>query len=213
MFLVMSQYVQSIRNQASGREVETPLSEFFSPERSGTQLLATGDTEMLPLLSLMAQSDESRVPITWGASTGQVFVHWIPRVAWPGKPRSGDELLTSSLLVDPSFGDAPRQYSPLANFYLDFRFLGCFVGMLFIGLVARLQWAYLRCDFANPSAQYFYALLFPFWISFLRGSLNEIVPRATVLLVPALLLLYFSSGAHSGNPLRFQRQLVRGRNA
>jgi len=161
---------------------------------------------------VLGGADESRVPITWGASTGQVFVHWIPRVAWPGKPRSGDELLTSSLLVDPSFGFAPRAYSPLANFYLDFRFLGCFVGMFVVGLLARLQWAYLRYDLANPSAQYLYALWFPFWISLLRGSINDFAPRMAVLLVPALLLLHFSSAPRVGNSRRFQRQLVPGRN-
>jgi hypothetical protein len=146
-----------------------------------------GDTEMPNLLALEVLKVPSSIPFQNGAATGEVFLQPVPRQLWPAKPRSGDELLTQQLFVDPRLNTASRQYTPMANFYLDFGFVGVLIGMGLLGLGARVLYEYMRANLTNGSVQLLYAATLPFLFPLLRGSINDAAGRL-VFIVPPLLL-------------------------
>jgi oligosaccharide repeat unit polymerase len=150
------------------------------------------DTEMAALLALETQTVPSPIPHTYGTATAHVFVHPIPRLLWEGKPRPGDEILTRELFFEPRINFAPRQYSPLANFYMDFGYAGVFAGMAVLGLLARTHYAYFTLNATNPAVQIFYAATLPFWVVMLRGSISDTSARLFFVIPPLLFGFYLA---------------------
>jgi O-antigen/teichoic acid export membrane protein len=187
-------------------------SSLFRPDEGARRLLETGDTEMAPLLAIMISNVPDRFPYMDGAATGELFVHWVPRALWPGKPRQGDEVLTRKLFHDTGISQAPRQFSPLANFYLDLGLLGGFVGMAFIGMLARAHYEYFRRHFRQSSVQLFYAATFPFWINLFRGNLTATAGGLVFVIPPLILGMYLARG-HAPRRKRTRELAAAGRGA
>lgn len=158
-----------------------------------------GDTEMPDLLSLVVLQVPAVIPFQHGAATAQVFVQAVPRQFWPSKPRPGDEMFTQRLFIDPGLNPTSRQYTPLANFYIDFGYIGALIGMLLIGLAARTHYEYLRANEDNPGVQLFYASTVFFWIVLFRGSIGDVSGRLFWVVPPLLLgMLLAKSGIGRG---------------
>ena len=181
------------------------------PDRGVKQLLETGDTEMAPLLAIITDA----VPATYehmrGAATGEVFVHWVPRSLWPTKPRQGDDVMTRRLFVEPGISIAPRQYTPMANFYLDFGLLGVGVGMFMLGVIGRAHYAYFCAHARSATNQMLYAATLPFWIVLLRGNITDTVSRLFFIVPPLLLGIYLARPRQQGFAGMIQTPAATGR--
>jgi len=154
------------------------------------------DTEMASLLSLEGQTVPSKIPYQHGAATGEVLVHPIPRLLWHQKPRPGDEILTQAYFGNSRLRLVPRQYSPLADFYLDFGYPSVLLGMLLLGILARLHWDWFRLHLGSTAALVFFAATLPFWIVLLRGSIADTAGRLLFVIPPILIALYFARERH-----------------
>jgi hypothetical protein len=189
-----------IRNASSRQQVGTVgiVGIFVQrPLLAPAALILGPDTEMASLLALEAEVVPSKIPFQYGAATGEVLVHPIPRVLWHGKPYPGDEVLTHKLFTDPSIRSAPRQYSPMADYYLDFSYPGVLAGMLLLGILARVHYEYFCRHLARTSMQVFYAATLPFWLVLLRGSIADTAGRLLFVLPPLLLVLYLAQRKRS----------------
>jgi O-antigen/teichoic acid export membrane protein len=164
------------------------------PDEGVRRLLESGDTEMAPLLAITASKVPHTYPYMDGAATGEIFVHWIPRALWPAKPRQGDEVLARRLFYATGISNAPRQFSPLGNFYLDLGLVGGFLGMMFLGMLARAHYEYFRHHSRNASVQLLYAATLPFWIVLLRGNMTDTAGRLVFIVAPLLLGIYLGRG-------------------
>jgi O-antigen/teichoic acid export membrane protein len=160
------------------------------PDRAMSSTLQSGDTEMAPLMALLVSKVPSDLPYFDGRATGELLVHWVPRALWHAKPRQGDEVFTRRLIIDRRISAAPRQYSPLANFYLDFGVVGVMVGMALLGVLGRTHYEYFSRHRRHSSTQLFYAASFPFWIVLLRGNITDTAGRLLFVLPPLLLGLW-----------------------
>jgi len=150
------------------------------------------DTEMASLLSLETMVVPYQIPFQHGGATGEVFVHAVPRQLWADKPRPGDELLTRRYFIEPGLTASSRQYTPLADFYLDFGYMGGFLGMALLGVSARAHWEYFVKNASVPGVQLFYAATLPFWIVLMRGSIADTLGRLAFVVPPILLGLYLT---------------------
>jgi oligosaccharide repeat unit polymerase len=157
-----------------------------------SRFILGGDTEMPNLLALEVLKVPTNIPFQNGGATAEVFVQPIPRQFWTSKPRSGDEILTQVLFVQPNINYAPRQYTPMANFYLDFGYVGVLVGMGLLGLLGRVFFEYLRANPGNPSVHLLYAAALPFIVPLLRGSIGDAAGRLVFIVPPLLLGIYLA---------------------
>jgi oligosaccharide repeat unit polymerase len=164
-----------------------------SPTRSSSAILRSGDTEMVALLSLVKQTVPTTIDYRYGTATGELFVRYVPRRLWKDKPRAGDEIFTRTVLSNSYFGGAPRQYTPLANFYLDFGYVGILIGMAMLGLLARAHFELLFVNSEAATRQLLYAATFPLWLPLLRGSLADAAGRLFFVLPPILTILFIST--------------------
>jgi hypothetical protein len=150
------------------------------------------DTEMASLLSLETMVVPYQIPFQNGAATGEVFVHAVPRQLWADKPRPGDELLTRRYFIETGLTASPRQYSPLADFYLDFGYIGGLLGMALLGVSARAHWEYFVKNASQGGVQLLFAATLPFWIVLMRGSVADTLGRLAFVVPPILLGLYLT---------------------
>jgi len=176
------------------------LSQNFTRLGDGwTRFVLGGDTEMPNLLALEVMKVPSIIPFMDGAATGQVLVQPIPRQFWPSKPRSGDEVLTRTLFVETNLNAASRQYTPMANFYLDFGYIGVLFGMAFLGILMRVFYEYFRINSASGSVQLIYAAALPFLFALLRGSIADVSGRLVFILPPLVLGVYLARQQRSSH--------------
>jgi hypothetical protein len=177
------------------------LQSVTEPQEAWDTFLGGGDTEMASLLALEVQQVPSQIPFQHGAATGEILIHPIPRMLWNDKPRPGDEILARTLFVERGINLAPRQFSPIGNFYLDFGFIGAALGMIVLGAVAHTHYEYFRLNSANPAVQVVYAATLPFWIVLLRGSVTDTAGRLLFVLPPLLLGLYMARSTGEASAL------------
>jgi hypothetical protein len=181
------------------------------PGDSVLSVVQGGDSEMVALLSLIKEKVPNELPFRSGAATGELFVHYVPRKVWKGKPRAGDEVFTQEVLANPYFAHAPRQYTPLANFYLDFGYVGVLVGMTMLGMLGRFHVEAVGRNQSGAVHQLLFAATFPLWIPLLRGSLTDTAGRLFFVLPPLLVILFLSTRhASRREPLRTRRAAQQG---
>jgi hypothetical protein len=181
------------------------------PGESVLSVLQGGDSEMVALLAIINEKVPNELPFRFGTATGELFVHYVPRQVWKSKPRAGDEVFTQEVLANPYFAQAPRQYTPLANFYLDFGYFGVLVGMMMLGMLARFHFEALGRNQSGAARQLLFAATLPLWIPLLRGSLTDTAGRLFFVLPPLLMIFFVSTRyASRHEPERTRRGVHQG---
>lgn len=114
-------------------------------------LRATGSRfDALGITSVIVRDTPDRVPFQGGWSIGYVFVAYIPRVLWPGKPKISvlGQWITSNYGPGPHITSATAP-SWVGEFYMNFGFPGIILGCMTLGILYRfIQNFLLR---ANPT--------------------------------------------------------------
>jgi hypothetical protein len=101
-------------------------------EAAGQRLNALGTT------TVIVRDTPSRVPYQGGWSIGYIFISYIPRVLWAGKPET-----TIGQWVTDTYGSGPRIRSNtgaswIGELYFNFSYPGVIFGMLLLGIWFRL---------------------------------------------------------------------------
>jgi hypothetical protein len=125
-----------------------------------------------------------------------VFLHWIPRAWWPGKPIDG-------MLVDMSFTNG----APYDPGFIGFLFLdGGYVWMLVSCALAGGAIYWMDKKVSEMKDGYFRCCLYGIFIvnSLLlpRGCLHFQVYAILAMVIPCLALSFYSDGTHVGTSRR-----------
>ena len=110
-----------------------------APRQVLNPLVRGPDAEMAPALAgaLIVVPEEFGYRFG-GATVGDLVIRPIPRELWPGKPEIPGRQVTAAVWpVARETGAFDPAFTPLLFFYWDFGIPGAFVGMAFIGVVAR----------------------------------------------------------------------------
>jgi hypothetical protein len=108
--------------------------------------------DALSIESVIVRDAGTRVPFQHGWSLGYIFLAYIPRVVWPGKPP-----MTIGEWVTDHFGSGPMIESAtgpswVGEFYFNFGWAGVVVGMALLGVWFRwLHECFLNASAAIPS--------------------------------------------------------------
>jgi hypothetical protein len=119
----------------------------------GEGLRATGNRlDALAITSVIARDAGERVPFQGGWSIGYVFLSYVPRVIWPGKPATTiGEWVTIHYGSGP-FVDSATGPSWVGELYFNFGWAGVVLGMALLGAWFRwLHEAFLGPRAAIPS--------------------------------------------------------------
>jgi hypothetical protein len=116
-------------------------------------LVATGSRlDALGITSIIVRDAGTRVPYQYGWSLGYIFISYVPRILWPGKPWT-----TIGGWVTDHFGSGPMIQSAtgpswIGEFYFNFGWAGVVIGMALLGAWFRwLQEAFLGVDATIPA--------------------------------------------------------------
>lgn len=126
-------------------------------------------------LALIIYNVPRKVGFTLGREIGVVFVAFIPRVVWAGKPIINFGTHFQQRIVDsphvPQYGVAPTLPG---EFYWDFGILGVIVGMVLMGILWRTIYEYLILPEDNLSAILVVGVMFPMFFSQVEQSLVDL---------------------------------------
>lgn len=127
----------------------------------------------------------SRHDFLWGTSFLYVVYQPIPRALWPSKPPSPQQEI-----VRTSFGsDDPVKsgvaFPNIAEFYVNFGFVGIVVCMFIFGAFMRVVYEYMRIHNDNTWALIGYAVALPFFVQLIsRGYFVQTFTESAFLLGP-----------------------------
>jgi hypothetical protein len=127
----------------------------------------------------------------------------VPDQFWPGKPQTADIEIYSYLFPEQAkFTKAGTAPSMFGGFYYDSGFLGLIVGALLVGILARLLFEYLRANPGSAGVRLLYAASLPLFVILLRGNPTDTFARASYLVLPIVVGLWFASARLGGSPSR-----------
>lgn len=115
-------------------------------QASGSRINALG------VATVIIRDTPSRVPYQGGWSIGYIFLAYIPRILWPGKPT-----ISIGQWVTDTYGPGPHIRSNtgaswIGELYFNFGYPGVLIGMLILGLWFRvLQEHFFRPDATIPA--------------------------------------------------------------
>lgn len=118
----------------------------YGLQASGSRVNALG------VATVIVRDTPSRVPYQGGWTIGYIFLSYIPRALWPGKP-----ITTIGQWVTDNYGAGPQIRSNtgaswIGEFYLNFGYPGVIFGMLILGIWFRLlQEHFFRPDATIPA--------------------------------------------------------------
>jgi hypothetical protein len=149
-------------------------------EAAGKRLSALG------VLSVIVRDTPSRVPYQGGWTIGYSFLGFIPRVLWPGKPRT-----TQGQWVTDNYGGGPRIRSNTGaswpgEFFFNFGYPGVIFGMFILGIWFRLlQEHFFSADATIPALLLSAAIVYTTARS-VGGGLTAPIAGAVFNLIPIL---------------------------
>jgi hypothetical protein len=137
--------------------------EFGEYFRQGLQMTSRRFTG-LGILSTIVRDTPDRVPYQMGWSIGYIFLSYVPRILWPGKPET-----TIGQWVTDHYGGGPfiRTHTGptwIGELYFNFGWIGVVVGMAVFGIYFRILHETLFTPDANIPARWLGVLLL--WATF-----------------------------------------------
>lgn len=95
--------------------------------------------DALGILTVIIRDTPDRVPFQGGWTIGYVFISFIPRLIWPGKPPIGiGQWVTDNYVSEGGLIASQTGCTWIGEFYMNFGMMGVVVGMLVIGMYFRL---------------------------------------------------------------------------
>lgn len=136
------------------------------------------------------------LPFMWGRSFVDIFVYWIPRALWEGKPHSFGLVFPSLYMPDKQWGTLTYASASLpGELYLDFHLPGILVGCLLLGAALRACFALAR---RGPGAMLVYGYVFLSGIHMVEGCVASKLETFSTHLLPALVAVFLLARATRG---------------
>jgi hypothetical protein len=145
-------------------------------------LSALGEFVALDSFSAIIAAGPKEFPFRYGTTYLDSLLFAIPRVMWPGKPRSfsyeiGRHLLRTDNFIPPGY---------IGELYINFYVPGILLGMYLMGLLLRMA---LSCTLSgDPVALTAYSALAPYLVIFMG---RDFIGAGPLVLIPAALMLPF----------------------
>jgi hypothetical protein len=109
--------------------------DFGNYVKAGVQ--ATGKRlDLLGIVSVIVRDTPERVPFQGGWTIGNIFISFIPRILWPGKPEITFGRWVTANYVGPSTSSTGSSW--VGELYFSFGFPGVVLGMLIVGIYFRI---------------------------------------------------------------------------
>lgn len=103
--------------------------------KSGIQ--ATGlRLDLLGIVSVIVRDTPDRVPYQGGWTIGNIFISFIPRVFWPGKPDITFGRWVTQNYIGPSMSSTGSSW--VGELFFNFGYAGVIFGMLIVGIYFRM---------------------------------------------------------------------------
>lgn len=145
-------------------------------------LMTTVRFDSLSIASKIIRDTPERVPFQNGRTIGYIFISYIPRVLWPGKP----EITVGQWVTDNYTGVGIRSNtgpSWIGEFYFNYGLPGVIIGMFLLGIYFRaLHETVLQPDAPLPAA----------WFAVI--AINHVVPAMGSGLVTPINVIGFYGG-------------------
>ncbi len=159
-------------------------------------LEATGNRfNSLSVTAVIMRDTPDRVPYQHGWSIGNVFIAYIPRILWAGKPDLGlGQWITTNYGPGPHIRSATAP-SWIGEFYLNFSYAGIVVGMICMGIFIRIIQEYLLAPRTIPIALAGVAALWTVSISLEKGlyaAVNGVTFKAFPIVLAHILFVMMS---------------------
>lgn len=144
----------------------------------------------------------ANVPYTYGENYLNIFVHWIPRVVWPQKPKFGADKWSRLMFVSTGSGAGGPTLGILGRLNFICGLPAVTVGMLLTGVLLRTQYEYLRRGAGNAWAVCLYTFLLPFNFLLVGASFPAILCSVLPFLIVPLALAALLLGPSYPEPVR-----------
>jgi hypothetical protein len=168
----------------------------LSPAQAWDRFSAGPTTEMFPALALQVSSEGSYWAQHHGYLAYASAAQSVPRIAWPGKPTSPQELLYSRLFPEEyASTKAGTGFTLLGDFYYDSGVVGVILGMGGLGALSGALWASVLARRRSPWTVIFYAPAFTFYLILLRGNIPLVLSLAGFVYGP--LAIAYLTARHS----------------
>lgn len=130
-------------------------------------------------LTYIIRDTPSVMEFAWGATMLPVFVAWVPRDLWEGKPTVSFSRVFGETYFGEVFGGTGTAASPtmLGEAYLNFHFGGLIVLGAVCGVLLRGGHRLLIGERRTPTGVAAYAFLLPFFIGFWEGGIGPTLVR------------------------------------
>jgi hypothetical protein len=160
-------------------------------------ILSGPDAEMAPALAAALRFIPGDLSYAYGGTIlGDLVIRPVPRALWSDKPLPPREKLLSTMLPDDyKDGSLNAEFSLLLYFYWDFGVVGVVVGLMAFGIGSRALYEHLRRNEASLSAQITYSLSVWLLPIALRDSPIDTLIKAGVIVLPAWLIVWLSTGS------------------
>jgi hypothetical protein len=159
----------------------------------------------LGVLTIIVRDTPSRVPYQRGWTISYIFIAYVPRVLWPGKP-----VTTIGQWVTDNYGSGPEIRSNTActwsgEFYFNFSYPGVIIGMFIMGIWFRFLQEHLFSPKATIPALVLACVIIEQTAQYVGGSIMGPINGAIFSFIPMVLahlgVSFLSPPARRPSPL------------
>lgn len=136
------------------------------------------------------------LPHLWGKSFVDLFVYWIPRAVWPGKPLSFGLVFPSLYMPDMHWGTLTYASASLpGELWLDFHLPGVLAGCALLGAAMRAGYTLAG---RGPGALLLYGYAFMTGVHLVEGCVASQLETFTTNLLPGLFAAWLLTRSRTG---------------
>lgn len=153
--------------------------------------------DLIPFNTLVTiiESVPEKVGFQYGLFYLYLFISWIPRALWPGKPIVGVEWFITETI----FGHNPLEMPTLTptligDLYLNASIPAIIIGMFIWGIFWKMVYSYLLIHKKNIGIVLIYAILLLSGINMLRVSFSAFVASTLIILAPMVISIIYING-------------------
>ena len=131
-------------------------------------------------------------PYLYGSSLIKIFVSWIPRSIWKGKPEDIVSLIVQKDNPNKFAGGTSQGTTFLGELYWNFSLIGIIIGMYIFGIINKYVKNGIQYHINNPWRIIIFSLLVATFFEFFRGGISTIIVTNTIQYAFPIILFWLS---------------------
>jgi len=163
-----------------------------NPVSPGDELeqILVGNYGGLSSTAMLLKAVPERIGLQWGRSFVEALLMIVPRSLWSSKPVGIGHWIANAIWPGAAGGPA---INSLEEFFVNFHLPGVVIGMIFVGIVGRVLYTYLKNHHSNRGVILLYALL----ITWGGGAVSDYVVSYAQRVLPLIIVVLFLGGLPS----------------